>query len=87
MDDIFVSDFYSGSLGLGEGEVKVGDLIALLKKFGSPIPQNIEQAWIDLGLLDFYPERTITRLEAAVLIDRYINPFKLFDVNYNGNLR
>jgi hypothetical protein len=41
--------------------------------------------WKNLHLSDYDAERTITRKELAVLLDTYIQPFSLKNVDMNGN--
>ena len=86
-EEIFVSEFYNGNLGLGHGEVTVGTLVGALRNLGAGIPQTVEPWWAQLGLENYNVARTATRLEAAVLIDALFDPFRMFDVDYNGNLR
>ena len=86
-DEIFVSEIYNGDLGLGEGEVSVGRLLGSLRKLGAAIPASADVWWSQLGLENYDDARTMTRLEAAVVVDALFNPFRMFDVDYNGNYR
>ena len=43
--------------------------------------------WDGLGLENFDPTRTITRLEAAVVIDSELDPFMRQDVDLDGNFK
>lgn len=45
---------------------------------------SCRSVWLSLGLENFDPERSVTRLEAAVLLDHFLNPFGLSDVDFNG---
>ena len=85
-EDIHVEDYYRGSLGLGEGEVTVGTLIRVLRSLGVRIPASEREWWTSLGLEDYSSSRTVTRLEAAVVIDALFKPFESFRVDYDGNL-
>ena len=85
-EDIHVEDYYRGSLGLGEGEVTVGTLIRVLRSLGVRIPASEREWWTSLGLEDYSSSRTVTRLEAAVVIDALFKPFESFRVDYDGNI-
>ena len=85
-EDIHVEDYYRGSLGLGEGEVTVGTLIRVLRSLGVRIPASEREWWTSFGLEYYSSSRTVTRLEAAVVIDALFNPFESFRVDYDGNL-
>ena len=85
-EDIHVEDYYRGSLGLGEGEVTVGTLIRVLRSLGVRIPASEREWWTSFGLEDYSSSRTVTRLEAAVVIDALFKPFESFRVDYDGNL-
>jgi hypothetical protein len=84
-EDVYVSDMVRG-ISLPEGEVTVGYLMELVRRVGGRIPNGNEQQWWEdkLGLQDYDPSRTILRLEAAVLIDAAVDPFALFEVNFDG---
>lgn len=87
-EDIFVNDFYNGPLGIGEGEVSVGQLLGILRGIGAPVPVSSQEDWWNkLGLTDYDHARTVTRLEAAVVIDATVDLFNMFNVDYDGNLR
>lgn len=87
-EDIFVNDFYNGPLGIGEGEVSVGQLLGILRGIGAPVPVSSQEDWWNkLGLTDYDHARTVTRLEAAVVIDATVDLFNMFNVDYEGNLR
>ena len=44
------------------------------------------EVWKNLNLTDFKLQRTVTRGEFSVLLDKIIDPFSKVDVNYYGNL-
>lgn len=46
---------------------------------------KIEADWSKIGLTNFVAERMITRKELAVLLDIYIQPFELKNVDMQGN--
>ena len=85
-EEIFYSDFYPGDLGLGKGEVTVGQLVSAFRRMGVTIPQRVDAWWALHGLENYNPKRVATRLEAAVLIDALFNPFENFRVDYEGNI-
>lgn len=82
--DIHVGDYYHGHLPVPEGEVSVGTLLRSVRAAGGHVPADVEGWWTKLGLEDFREKRTITRLEAAVVIDAAVDPFGLFKVSYEG---
>lgn len=82
--DVHVGDFYHGALHLPEGEVSVGQMLAVLRTLGAAIPADVEGWWTRLGLEDFSEKRPATRLEAAVVIDACADPFDMFEVDYKG---
>ena len=86
-EEIYAKEIYAGDLGLGEGKVTVGKLITTLSNLGMYIPSPVEEWWEKLGLENYDPQRPLTRLEAAVVIDSVVSPFGMFGVDYDGNLR
>lgn len=48
------------------------------------ILDRMAAGWADFGLKDFEPERPLTRIEAAVLIDAFIDPFNRWEVDITG---
>lgn len=85
-EEIFAKPYYNGTLPLTSGPVKIGEFLNLLRRLGVPVPASAEEWWSHLGLTDYDSSRNITRLEAAVAVDTYINPFNMFNVDYNGNI-
>lgn len=47
---------------------------------------EIAARWSDLGLDGYDPERALTRLEAAVLVDAFIDPFSRWEVDLTGGV-
>lgn len=86
-EEIFHEEFHNVPLGLGKGPVKVGELFSVLKGLGLPVNPDIASWWNSLGLENYDEGRVITRLEAAVVIDAAVDPFWMFGVDYEGNLR
>ncbi len=85
-EDVFASDHCPIPLDLGKGEVTVGKLFSVLKSLGAPVPSDVRRWWTDLGLCDYDAERTVLRLEAAVVIDALLDPFGTFPVDFRGTL-
>lgn len=86
-EEIFTEGFYNKPLGLSDGPVKIEQLIQVFKSIGFPVPSDAAAWWESLGLENYKPGRVATRLEAAVLIDALVDPFNMFKVDYNGNIR
>ncbi len=87
MEDVHPEDFYNGPLGLGSGPVKVGQLLGMIRGLGAPVPSAAEEWWNNIGLTDYDEDRIVTRLEAAVVMDSSFDPFSMFNIDFNGNLR
>lgn len=86
-EEIFTDGFYGGKLPIADGPVKVGTFMQVLSGIGVSIPADAEAWWQKLGLENYDAGRVITRLEAAVVLDSSIDPFHMFSVDYNGNVR
>ena len=89
-EEIFAADYSPVPLNFGNGELKIGDVLNLLRQLRGYLHaggMTDEQWWESLGLKDYNPYRVMTRLEAAVVIDATFDPFWMFDVNYSGKLR
>ena len=65
---------------------KKGELTQVLRGMGALIPSEPAGWWESIGLNAFDENRVITRLEAAVIIDSSIDPFLMFDVDFDGNI-
>ena len=86
-EEIHIQDYY-GAFPLGTGEVSVGRVMDLIRLAGGNIPYGDPALWWEkLGLEDYDTERTVNRLEAAVVIDAAFDPFGMFEVDYDGNVR
>lgn len=85
-EEIYATDYYAGPLNLESGAVNVSGLLGALRSLGVNVPIEAEAWWTSIGLSDYDPERIVTRLEAAVVIDETLSPFDRYDVDYNGNL-
>jgi hypothetical protein len=86
-DEIYAAEYYGKDLGLGTGVVTVDKLVGMLRHLGVYVPSDAGAWWDKYGLDDFDPQRPVSRLEAAVLIDALFHPFENFMVDYEGNLR
>ena len=86
-DPLMAEDIFgAGFDGLGEGPVTVGGLLEIV--FGNEAQgASWENRWDGLGLENYDPTRTITRLEAAVVIDFELDPFMRQDVDLDGNFK
>lgn len=87
VEEIFIQDFYNGSLGLPGGPVTVGQMLAVYRNLGAYVPAAAEAWWNELGLENYNPERVATRLEAAVVMDKLFNPFAMYGVDIRGYIR
>ena len=86
-EEVHAEEFYGGSLGLGRGEVTIGTLTGALRSLGAHIPTPEGEWWTSLGLENYSPSRTATRLEAAVVVDALFRPFELLDVDFDGEFK
>ena len=59
--------------------------LAVFYKIKKVKPKKIVSNWQKMQLSDYNAERKITRKELAVLLDTYIKPFELKDVDMKGN--
>ena len=84
--EIFTEGYYGGVLPLSDGPVKVGQFVEVMRKLGVSVPREEASWWEDMGLENYDAARVITRLEAAVVIDRKIDPFRMFGVDWFGNV-
>ena len=87
-EDVYVEGLCSGPLVdilSDEGPVKVAHFFHVMKRLGIHVPDDTQKWWEMLGLEDYNMYRTITRLEAAVVMDASFDPFSMFNVDYNGN--
>ena len=84
-EEIHVEGLYDGPLVDDAGPVKVAHFFSVMKRLGIHVPDDTRKWWEELGLEDYNKYRTITRLEAAVVIDAAFDPFGMFNVDYNGD--
>lgn len=84
-EDIFLDSLLPG-FKMPSGEISIGRMMQMIRGLGGAIPSGNEEQWWDkLGLLGYDPDRTVLRMEAAVVVDAAFDPFGLFEVNYDGN--
>lgn len=84
-EEIYLEGIYPGSLDLEPGPVRTDQLMEVFRMLGMPLRQDEASWWSGLGLSDYDPDRVVTRLEAAVLIDSVFDPFTMFKVDLKGN--
>lgn len=85
-EEIYPEVYYNGVLPFGKGPVMVGQFIDVIRMLGVPVPSDVSSWWEKAGLSDYEAGRVITRLEAAVVIDKVIDPFRMFGVDWFGNV-
>lgn len=84
-EDIFLDSLLPG-FKMPSGEISIGRMMQMIRGLGGAIPSGNEEQWWDkLGLLGYDPDRTVLRMEAAVVVYAAFDPFGLFEVNYDGN--
>jgi hypothetical protein len=86
LEEVDLEDYY-GNVALGSGKVTIGLMLDLVRTFGGKLPYgDSSEWWRQLGLDDYDAGRTVTRLEAAVVIDAAFDPFGMFEVDYEGDV-
>lgn len=86
LEEVDLDDYY-GNVALGSGKITIGLMLDLVRTFGGKIPYgSASEWWYQLGLDDYDAGRTVTRLEAAVVIDAAFDPFGMFEVDYEGDV-
>lgn len=53
----------------------------------SELQKQIAALWANWGFVNFDPQRSITRLELAVLFDTIVNPFQLKEIDLEGHYK
>lgn len=66
--------------------VTIGELLDFIDKIAQ-IDVKHEELWLSLGLSDYNSNRTVTRLEAAVVIDRLLDVFTSQKIDFEGRYR
>ena len=98
VEDLFVREFMQGHssdevIEHSDANVTIAELFGILSRFSTThlsacLPNDTEEQkawWESIGLEDFSCDRSVTRLEAAVVIDVALDPFSHMEVDYNGN--
>ena len=86
LEEVDLDDYY-GNIALGSGKITIGLMLDLVRTFGGKLPYgDSSEWWRQLGLDDYDAGRTVTRLEAAVVIDAAFDPFGMFEVDYEGDV-
>ena len=86
LEEVDLDDYY-GNVALGSGKITIGLMLDLVRTFGGKLPYgDSSEWWRQLGLDDYDAGRTVTRLEAAVVIDAAFDPFGMFEVDYEGDV-
>jgi len=85
--DIYAEEYLGGHPALDEGPVTVGELMRTIGTLGGFKDASPQELWESSGLGVYSPDRVATRLEAAVMIDAAFNPFAMYDVGLDGNLK
>ncbi len=87
-----MADFELGFVwSTSETELTVTSAINLLAKLASfyhkdtITVEDVKTEWVKLGLLNFSVDRKIVRKEFAVILDFFIQPFLLKQVDFKGN--
>ncbi len=88
-----LTDFELGFVwSTSETELTVSSAINLLAKLASfynkdtITVEDVKTEWAKLGLLNFSVDRKIVRKEFAVILDFFIQPFLLKQVDFKGNI-
>jgi len=87
-----LKDVYSGLVFETDDttNVTILSLCRLMSKILAPlsaseIERNINKEWENLGLMYFDNKRGLTRLECAIIIDKFTKPFDNIEVDIYGN--
>jgi hypothetical protein len=72
-------------------EVSLTDLAKMFSfadngKTSAQFLNAFNEEWKSLGLLDYDAKWALTRLECAVLIDKFMDPFGRYNVGHKGEL-
>ena len=67
-------------------DLKINSVFKWISLISNPKIKNYEQAWVDLGLSNFDKNRIMKRGEFAIIVDYFLNPFKSFKVDFEGQL-
>jgi len=64
------------------------DLLWVLEAFtkSKPSEQRLNEIYVDAGFPSWDPNRSLRRIELAVVLDRWVNPFRFRSINHQGNI-
>ena len=64
------------------------DLLWVLEAFTSVTPSEnrLKEIYADAGFPSWDPNRSLRRIELAVVLDRWVNPFRFRSINHQGNI-
>lgn len=89
-----LADYYPeecAGIDFARHPVTVSEAAEILYMMKKDKPANagsdFEEVWKDCGLADYNSGRIITRGEMAVLIDKVLNPFEMFEVTIDGEIK
>ncbi|MGN1211294.1 MAG: FAD-dependent oxidoreductase, partial [Candidatus Cryptobacteroides sp.] len=80
----FHTEGYLSPFPKENGEVLTSEFMEYL--CGITGESDAESIWRSSGLSGYDPQRQLSRLEAAVLMDRTLNPFLMHEVGFDGKL-
>lgn len=83
-------EYWPGVYVREKGPVMLGQALSLVTTISGQDSWSScseEEWWQSLGLDNFDPERQISRLEFAVMLDAAADPFNAFGVDYDGELQ
>ncbi len=86
-DEIFFEELYPQvkvAASAEGGQVTVSDAYEMLAQAGAKVP-DAKGVWSQMGLDNYCPDRVITRLEFAVMLDHLLDPFHAKEVDYHGH--
>lgn len=88
VEDMYMEDYYPDWQKDGlKGSVTCSVLKDMVLSCGACISfDDPAEWWASLGLSGWNPDRPVTRLEAAVVLDASLDPFTDLDVDYQGNI-
>ena len=67
-------------------DLKIHSVFKWISLISNQEIKNYDQAWVDLGLSNFDKNRIMKRGEFAIIVDYFLNPFKSFKVDFEGQL-
>lgn len=89
-EEIFLDEYLPDNSFAGKGEVSIREFSDAVMEVATKLGKQAtvdSSLWSNLSLENYSPSRTITRKEAAVIIDALFDPFNAYGVDFNGNLK